>query len=125
MRSFFLLTVLVFSLNSLNSFAQKKATTSQKGMSTDTLNSALFNGIRLRSLGPAITSGRISDLAINPRNNYEYYVAVASGGVWKTTNAGVTFTPLFDGEGSYSIGCISIDPKNTNTVFVCNCKQQM
>ncbi|MDO9377082.1 MAG: hypothetical protein Q7T76_21830 [Ferruginibacter sp.] len=118
MRSTFLLMACILSINVSTIFAQKKAATAQKNVSGDTLSTAIFNNIRLRSLGPAITSGRISDLAINPKNKYEYYVAVASGGVWKTTNAGVTFTPLFDGEGSYSIGCISIDPNNTNTIWV-------
>src|SRR5205085_9087410 len=63
-------------------------------------------------------SGRISDLAVNPKNSAEYYVAAASGGVWKTTNNGTTFTPVFDNENAFSIGCISIDPHNTNVVWV-------
>ena len=47
-----------------------------------------------------------------------YYVGVASGGVWKTTNSAVTWTPVFDGEGSYSIGCVTIDPNNPSVVWV-------
>lgn len=78
----------------------------------------VLSGLRFRSLGPGFTSGRIGDLAVNPRNRAEYYVAVASGGVWKTTNAGTTFTPVFDGEGSYSIGCLALDPNNPNVVWV-------
>ncbi|MFY8045455.1 MAG: WD40/YVTN/BNR-like repeat-containing protein, partial [Chitinophagaceae bacterium] len=54
----------------------------------------------------------------NPQNHSEYYIAAASGGVWKTTNAGTTFTPIFDGQGSYSIGCITLDPSNPNVVWV-------
>ena len=77
-----------------------------------------FNGLSWRSIGPAITGGRISDFAVNPKNSSEYYVAVASGGVWKTTNKGLTYEPVFDGEGSYSIGCVSLDPNNSNTVWV-------
>ncbi|MEE9373130.1 MAG: glycosyl hydrolase, partial [Saprospiraceae bacterium] len=64
------------------------------------------------------TSGRVSDFAVNPNNPFEYYVAVASGGVWKTVNAGVTYTPLFDSQNSYSIGCITMDPNNTNVLWV-------
>ena len=74
--------------------------------------------LKFRSIGPALTSGRISDFAVNPKNNSEYFVAVSSGGVWKTTNAGTTYEPVFDGEGSYSIGCVSMDPCNHNVVWV-------
>jgi photosystem II stability/assembly factor-like uncharacterized protein len=77
-----------------------------------------FSGLRLRAIGPAVTSGRVSDLAVNPRNPSEYYVATASGGVWKTTNRGTTYTPLFDSQGSYSIGCVTLDPTNPSTVWV-------
>jgi hypothetical protein len=69
-----------------------------------------FQLYQFRSIGPAVTSGRISDFAVNPNNHSEYYVASSSGGVWKTTNRGVTYEPIFDGEGSYSIGCVTIDP---------------
>jgi len=96
--------------------AQKKPITGTSAASP--VNSALFNGLQFRSLGPAIASGRIGDLAVNPKNYHEYYVAVASGGVWKTTNNGVTFTPVFDKEGSYSIGCITMDPNNSSVVWV-------
>lgn len=82
------------------------------------LSSQNLSGLSFRNIGPATTSGRIADLAINPNNHDEYYVAAASGGVWKTTNHGVTYTPIFDGQGSYSIGCITIDPNNTNVVWV-------
>src|SRR6185369_3809393 len=65
-----------------------------------------YNGLKLRSIGPALTSGRIADIAVHPRDNRIWYVAVASGGVWKTTNAGTTWTPVFDNEASYSIGTV-------------------
>jgi photosystem II stability/assembly factor-like uncharacterized protein len=82
------------------------------------MSTPTFNGLRLRSIGPAFTSGRISGFAIDPNNYSRYYVAVASGGVWKTTNAGTTWTPIFDNEASYSIGAIALDPKNPLTVWV-------
>ncbi|MCB9220756.1 MAG: glycosyl hydrolase [Ignavibacteria bacterium] len=86
---------------------------------TEKINqSSIYSNIKFRSIGPAIASGRVIDLAINPNNFDEFYVAVASGGVWKTTNHGTTFTPIFDNENSYSIGCITIDPKNTNVIWV-------
>jgi photosystem II stability/assembly factor-like uncharacterized protein len=82
------------------------------------LESSLFSGLRFRSIGPATTSGRVADIAVNPKNHSEYYVAVASGGVWKTVNRGTSYQPIFDTQGSYSIGCVSIDPTNTNVVWV-------
>ena len=84
----------------------------------DPMSTPTFNGLRLRSIGPAFTSGRISGFAIDPNNPTRYYVAVASGGVWRTINAGTTWTPIFDNETSYSIGAIALDPKNPLTVWV-------
>ncbi|MEM1183379.1 MAG: glycosyl hydrolase [Planctomycetota bacterium] len=77
-----------------------------------------FSGLKFRSIGPALMSGRIGDLAVNPDRDAEYYVAVSSGNVWKTVNDGITFEPVFDGEGSYSIGCVTLDPNDTNVVWV-------
>ncbi|MDG1571270.1 glycosyl hydrolase [Robiginitalea sp. M366] len=71
-----------------------------------------------RNIGPAFLSGRIADIAIHPEDENTWYVAVGSGGVWKTENAGTTWTPLFDKEASYSTGCITLDPGNPNTVWV-------
>ncbi|MGD0783118.1 MAG: glycosyl hydrolase, partial [Candidatus Aminicenantales bacterium] len=82
------------------------------------LTSELLSGLEFRAIGPAIMSGRISDVAIHPRNRSVWYVAAGSGGVWKTENAGTTWTPVFDGQGSYSIGCLTIDPKTPETVWV-------
>jgi photosystem II stability/assembly factor-like uncharacterized protein len=56
--------------------------------------------------------------AVHPNDRSQYFVAAASGGVWKTTNAGTTWTPVFDSEGSYSIGYVVLDPKNPNVVWV-------
>jgi hypothetical protein len=76
-----------------------------------------FEGLKLRNLGPAFMSGRIADVAIEPGDPSTWYVAVGSGGVWKTTNAGTTWTPLFDKETSYSIGCVTLDPTNPHVVW--------
>ncbi len=104
---------------SLFSLGQKKAKApEQPAAASYPLSSSSFSALKLRNIGPAITSGRVSDLAVNPTNSSEYYVAAASGGVWKTTNAGITFTPVFDGQGSYSIGCVVLDPTNPNVVWV-------
>src|SRR6056297_3734298 len=82
------------------------------------LSSKTVSGLSFRNVGPALTSGRVADIAVNPADPNEYYVAVASGGVWKTINHGTTYTPIFDGENSYSIGCVTIDPNNANTIWV-------
>ena len=83
-----------------------------------TYSSSLVSGLNVRGIGPALTSGRIADLAVNPQNPFEYYVAVASGGVWKTTNSGTTYKPIFDSQSSYSIGCVSIAPSNEHVVWI-------
>lgn len=82
------------------------------------LKAQKLDALAFRAVGPALTSGRVADLAINPLNPDEWYVAAASGGVWKTSNHGLTFQPLFDDQGSYSIGCITLDPSNAHTVWV-------
>ena len=82
------------------------------------VNSGNFSALKMRLVGPALTSGRVGDFAVNPDNHAEYYVAVCSGGVWKTTNAGTTYDPVFDSEGSYSIGCVTMDPRNSDVVWV-------
>ncbi|PQJ21740.1 glycosyl hydrolase [Tenacibaculum sp. SG-28] len=81
-------------------------------------NSAIFNGLKFRSIGPALMSGRIADIVIHPKNENIWYVAVASGGVWKTENSGTTWNSIFDGQVSYSIGCITLDPQNPDIVWV-------
>jgi photosystem II stability/assembly factor-like uncharacterized protein len=83
------------------------------GWSADT-----WSGLELRGIGPAVTSGRVVDIAVDPKDAKRFYLAVASGGVWKTENGGTSWTPVFDGEGSYSIGCVAIDPTNPNVVWV-------
>ncbi len=73
--------------------------------------------LKWRGIGPAFTSGRVSDFAVNPQNHSEYYVSFAGGHIWKTQNNGTTFTPVFDKYGSYSIGCLAMDPSNPNVIW--------
>ena len=82
------------------------------------LTNTLASGLKLRSIGPALTSGRVADIAVHPTDKTIWYVGAAAGGVWKTTNAGISFTPVFDAEGSFSIGAVTIDPRNPNVVWV-------
>jgi photosystem II stability/assembly factor-like uncharacterized protein len=86
--------------------------------SSQDMTSSTFSGLKFRNIGPAFTSGRIADIAIHPENENVWYVAVGSGGVWKTTNSGTTWKPLFDNQKSYSIGSIAIDPSNPHTIWV-------
>ncbi len=82
------------------------------------LSAATLSGLEFRSLGPALTSGRVADIAVHPRDPATWIVASASGGVWRTHNAGITWESVFDGEGSYSIGCVTYDPSDPLVVWV-------
>lgn len=84
----------------------------------DPVSSSTFSALKFRSIGPAFTSGRIADIAVNPKNYSEYYVGVAAGGVWKTSNNGTTWKPVFDNSGSWSVGPVAVDPNNPNIVWV-------
>lgn len=77
-----------------------------------------FSGLAWRGIGPALMSGRVADIAVDPRDQSTWYVAVGSGNVWKTTNAGTTWSTIFDDQPSYSIGCITLDPQNPDIVWV-------
>jgi len=76
------------------------------------------SALTLRSIGPALASGRIADIAVHPTDRSTWYAAAGSGGLWKTTNAGVTWTPVFDDQPSYSIGVVTLDPNNPDVVWV-------
>ncbi len=84
----------------------------------DKLVSSTFSGLKFRGIGPAWNSGRIADFAVNPQNHSEYYVATASGGLWKTTNAGTTWQAIADTIRAYSMGVVVIDPNNPHTVWL-------
>ncbi len=112
----YLRVVLFFVLLFDSSYGQKKK--SEDAKDKGPMASSTFEGLKFRSIGPALTSGRIIDIAVNPTNNSEWYIAVACGGVWKTVNAGTTFEPVFEKEGSYSIGCVTLDPNNPFVVWV-------
>lgn len=117
LKSFIFLLALLIAVPQL--YAQKKNKKSKTQTETkDALSQISLNTFKYRSIGPALTSGRIADIAVNPENSSEFYVGAAAGGVWKTTNAGVTFKSVFDNEGSYSIGCITMDPNNHNVIWV-------
>jgi photosystem II stability/assembly factor-like uncharacterized protein len=107
-----LFTILAFSLLAHPIFSQEKEEDKSP------YKSSTFNGLKFRSIGPAVTSGRVIDVAVNPNDIHEFYIAAAGGNVWKTTNSGTTWDPVFDNYGSYSIGCVTIDPNNSHIVYV-------
>jgi photosystem II stability/assembly factor-like uncharacterized protein len=72
----------------------------------------------LRHIGPAITSGRISDFAFYPGGDNKFLVGVASGNLFRTDNSGITWDPIFENEGSYAIGVVELDPNDTKTIWV-------
>lgn len=82
------------------------------------ITSGDVSALKWRNIGPAFMSGRIVDIAVDPTDKRTWYVSVASGGVWKTTNAGVQWTPIFDSYGSYSVGTLAIDPRNPLVIWV-------
>ncbi len=95
----------------ITSIAQKPTTPNQ-------ITDKTFSAFKFRNIGPALMSGRISDIAIHPDNNNIWYVTAGSGGVWKTTNSGTTWKPIFDNQKVYSMGCVTIDPNNPHTIWV-------
>ncbi len=77
-----------------------------------------FAGLRFREIGPATMAGRIDDFAVLESNPAVFYVATATGGLWKTVNQGTTFETVFDNEATSSIGDVAIAPSDANLVWV-------
>jgi photosystem II stability/assembly factor-like uncharacterized protein len=113
------LTCIVAVLFSFAVFAQSaKKADPMTSDSKDKYGEKTFAGLALREIGPALTSGRIIDLAVDPKDGRVWYIATAGGGVWKTTNAGTSFAPVFDDQKSFSIGCVTVDPHDSLVVWV-------
>ena len=113
LRIFASLLIILFSFSI---FAQEND--NDKKEDKNPYKSGTFSGLKFRSIGPAATSGRVVDFTVNPNNFNEYYAAIACGNVWKTTNSGTTWDPIFDKYGSHSIGCVTLDPNNPHVVYV-------
>src|SRR3954468_16297050 len=93
-------------------------TAAVSGQGPAPLDAQTLKGIELRSIGPSIASGRVQDVEIDPKNPSVWYVATAFGGLWKTVNRGITFSPVFDDQGSFTLCCVAIDPRDSNIVWV-------
>ncbi len=96
---------------------KRKESSGDTGKNESAISSSTFGGLSFRSIGPAWASGRISDFAVNPENHSEIYVGVAAGNIWKTTNNGTTWSPVFEKYGAYAIGCLKMDPSNHNVIW--------
>ncbi len=97
--------------------ALPQGATAQDAQADPAIISQASQGLALRGIGPALMGGRIADIAVHPDDPTMWYIAVGSGGVWKTTNSGVTWTPVFDDQPSYSIGAVAIDPSDPDIVW--------
>ena len=79
---------------------------------------SLVGNVALNNIGPTVMSGRIVDLDANPADPTHIYAAYASGGLWKTTNNGLSFEPLFDEQASMTLGDIAVDWARGETIWV-------
>ncbi len=117
-KNIFITVLLGFLICSNPLAAQKKKESAKEPVKKEAgLTSATFGGLSFRSIGPAWASGRISDFAVNPLNHSEIYVGVSAGSIWKSTNNGTTWKPVFDKYGAYSIGCLKMDPENPSVIW--------
>jgi len=82
------------------------------------LTADVLKSLELRSIGPALATGRVADIAIDPKNPSVWYVATAFGGLWKSVNRGISFAPIFDDYTSFTLCCVVIDPKDSNVVWL-------
>jgi photosystem II stability/assembly factor-like uncharacterized protein len=116
--SFTALCLLLFVAPSYGQRKSKAKKQEIKVEDTTALKKVSLAGLQFRSIGPAVTGGRIIDIDVNPNDHSEYYVASGHGSLWKTNNNGVTISPAFEGQKSFAIGAVTIDPTNSNVVWV-------
>jgi photosystem II stability/assembly factor-like uncharacterized protein len=107
----------ITSLFCVSFFLSQSYYTLAQSVSSDEIVEAVSN-FQLRGIGPAIMGGRISDIAVSHADKSTWYVAVGSGGLWKTVNRGISWESIFDEQNSYSVGTVSIDPNNSEIIWV-------
>ena len=116
-KMFFVLLALLVSFSTLPANAKNRKKKTKATPVQNEIKVSVFSGLKWRSIGPAFTSGRIADFAVDPSNHSHFYVAAASGGIWETYDDGTTFKPVFDHYGAYSMGCLAMDPNNHHVVW--------
>jgi photosystem II stability/assembly factor-like uncharacterized protein len=82
------------------------------------LTDVLFKNLKARAVGPAVMGGRVSDIALDPKNPFVFYVGLGHGGVFKTGDNGVSFDPIFDKQPVLSIGAIAVAPSDSDVIWV-------
>src|SRR5262245_43367192 len=97
---------------------KKKSTATGEAQASGPVDPALFRSLAWRSIGPANMGGRISEIALVPGKPAQLYVGTGTGGLFKSTNAGTTFSPIFDEQPVVSIGSVAVAPSNTDVVYV-------
>src|SRR3984893_3853501 len=94
------------------------ATPTSSATAPPQLSDVFFKNLKARAIGPAVMGGRVSDIAIDPRNPFVFFVGLAHGGVFKTGDSGVSFDPIFDKQPVLSIGAIAIAPSDSDVIWV-------
>ncbi|HEU4564010.1 MAG TPA: hypothetical protein VFS05_05160 [Gemmatimonadaceae bacterium] len=84
----------------------------------DSATVVLARGLKARAIGPAVMGGRVSDIALDPKNPYVWYVGLGTGGVMKTTDNGGTFSGIFEHERVAAIGAVAVSPSDSSVVWV-------
>ncbi len=84
---------------------------------TAPITSQLIQELRFRSIGPAVTGGRIHDVEVLPSDPSTIYLATASGGIWKSTNKGTTWTPIFERQAVSTFGVVAVAPSNSDIIW--------
>src|ERR1022692_2973583 len=98
--------------------ASSSVTTPTPAATAPPLTEVLFKNLKARWIGPAVMGGRVSDIALDPRNPFVFYVGLAHGGIFKTADNGVSFDPIFDKQPALSIGAVAIAPSDSDVVWV-------
>ena len=98
--------------------AQKAPKPAAKVAEESVVPETFLDGLKWRCIGPANMGGRIDDFAVVESDPRVFYVATASAGIWKTTNNGVTFTPVFDDQTTSTIGDVTVSQSNPDIVWV-------
>src|SRR6185295_15771451 len=82
------------------------------------LGDLFFKNLKPRSIGPAVMGGRVSEIALDPKNPFVFYVGLGHGGIFKTGDNGVSFDPIFDKQPALSIGAVAVAPSDSDVIWV-------